>query len=251
MAERRMFAKTIIDSDAFLEMPATSQLLYFHLAMRADDEGFINKPKTIMKIVGAKEDDLNILAARKFIIPFNSGVVVIKHWKIHNYIRGDRIHETKYKNERDLLENDENNAYTLCQSNVSQVSDNCHTEVRLGKVRLGKVRLGESMGTFNNVLLTPEEKVKLINEYGQDLTNQAIDHLSAYREEKGYKSKNDYLTIRRWVISAVTERKNKSTNPFKDALMEEIKNEQERDCGDHDDIKSSFSLLLQGSGTGE
>lgn len=111
MAERRMFAKTIIDSDAFLDMPHSTQLLYFHLSMRADDDGFINNPKNIMRTIGCKDDDMKILTTKKFIIPFESGVVVIKHWKIHNYIRNDRYKETKYKEEKNLLRIDENNAY--------------------------------------------------------------------------------------------------------------------------------------------
>ena len=90
MAERRMFARTIIDSDAFLDMPHTTQLLYFHLSMRADDDGFINNPKNIMRMIGCKDDDLKILLTKKFILPFESGVVVIKHWQIHNYIQKDR-----------------------------------------------------------------------------------------------------------------------------------------------------------------
>ena len=110
MAERRMFAKTIIDSDAFLEMPTTSQLLYFHLSMRADDDGFVNKPKSLMRMVGCKDDDLKLLFVKKFLIPFESGVVVIKHWKIHNYIRKDTYTETKYKEEKATLELDENSA---------------------------------------------------------------------------------------------------------------------------------------------
>ena len=100
MAERRMFAKTIIDSDAFLDMPLSTQALYVHLSMRADDEGFINNPKKIQRMIGATDDDRKLLIAKSFIIPFESGIVVIKHWKIHNYIRGDRIHETKYIEER-------------------------------------------------------------------------------------------------------------------------------------------------------
>lgn len=111
MAERRMFAKTIIDSDAFLEMPITSQLLYFHLHMRADDEGFINKPKTLMRMLGSKDDDMNVLITKKFIIPFESGIVVIKHWRIHNYLQKGRYIETKYIDEKSTLELDENNAY--------------------------------------------------------------------------------------------------------------------------------------------
>ena len=112
MAERRMFAKTIVDSDAFLDMPQSSQLLYFHLSMRADDDGFINNPKAIMRNCHCSEDDLKLLAIKKFIIPFESGVVVIKHWKIHNYIAKDRYKETKYKEEKATLMLDENNSYT-------------------------------------------------------------------------------------------------------------------------------------------
>ena len=134
MAERRMFAKTIIDSDAFLDMPISAQLLYFHLSMRADDEGFINKPKTIMRICGCKDDDIKILFAKKFVIPFDSGVVVIKHWKIHNYIAKDRFVETKYKEEREQLQLDENKAYTTCIQPVYEMQ----TQDRLGKDRLGK-----------------------------------------------------------------------------------------------------------------
>lgn len=113
MAERRMFAKTIIDSDAFLDMPMSSQCLYFHLSMRADDDGFINSPKKIQRIIGAADDDLKLLIAKKFIIPFDSGIVVIKHWKIHNYIRNDRKKETMYPEEMSLLDVKENGAYKL------------------------------------------------------------------------------------------------------------------------------------------
>lgn len=90
VAERRMFAKTIIDSDMFLDMSLSTQALYFHLAMRADDDGFINNPKRIQRMIGASDDELKMLVAKQYIIPFESGVVVIKHWKIHNYIRKDR-----------------------------------------------------------------------------------------------------------------------------------------------------------------
>ena len=145
MAERRMFAKTIIDSDAFLQMPATAQMLYFHLAMRADDDGFINNPKRIMRMIGSGEDDLKLLILKKFIIPFESGVVVIKHWKIHNYIRKDTYNETKYKQEKATLELDENSAYTqsfLCSSRTCDTSvDGSLTQDRIGKDRIGKDRL--------------------------------------------------------------------------------------------------------------
>lgn len=137
-----MFAKTIIDSDAFLDMPQSTQLLYFHLSMRADDDGFINNPKSIMRNVKCNDDDLTLLAAKKFIINFGSGIVVIKHWKIHNYIAKDRYKETKYKQEKSMLSLDENNSYTLEENNMYteciQPVYEMDTQVRLGKDRLGK-----------------------------------------------------------------------------------------------------------------
>ncbi len=130
MAERRMFAKTIIDSDAFLDMPQSAQLLYFHLSMRADDDGFINNPNKIIRMIGSGADDMKILTAKKFIIPFESGIVVIKHWNIHNYIAKDRYSETKYHAEKSLLDIDENKAYTK----RIQPVDTLETQVRLGKL---------------------------------------------------------------------------------------------------------------------
>ena len=147
MAERRMFAKTIIDSDAFLDMPVTARLLYYDLGMRADDDGFINSPKKIMRITGASSDDMNILIMRKFIIPFDSGVVVIKHWRIHNYIRKDTYVETKYKDEKEQLMLDENNAYTAKKMQLLQLRneyvDEPSTQVRLGKDSIGKDSIGK------------------------------------------------------------------------------------------------------------
>ena len=132
-AERRMFAKTIIDSDAFLDMPLSTQALYFHLAMRADDEGFVNNPKKIQRMVSASEDDLKVLATKRFIIPFESGVVVIRHWKIHNYIQNDRKHDTVCEDEKSLItvkKNGEYEMYTDCIQN----GYNLDTEVSIGKV---------------------------------------------------------------------------------------------------------------------
>lgn len=145
MAERRMFAKTIIDSDAFLDMPMSARLLYYDLAMRADDDGFINSPKKIMKFIGATNDDMNILIMRKFIIPFDNGVVVIKHWRIHNYIRKDTYNETAYKEEKAMLELDENKAYRM--ANFDAV-DGALTQVRLGKDSIGKDSIGNNIGRF-------------------------------------------------------------------------------------------------------
>lgn len=128
MAERRMFAKTIVDSDAFLDMSLSTQALYFHLSMRADDDGFINNPKKIARMIGSNDDEFKILIAKKFILTFESGVIVIKHWRIHNYIQKDRYKPTNYLEEKALLSIEENNGYKL--------DTNCVQDVRLGKVRL-------------------------------------------------------------------------------------------------------------------
>ena len=140
MAERRMFAKKITESDAFLDMPASTQALYFHLNMAADDDGFVNNPKKIQRMVGSSDDDFKLLIAKSFIITFDSGVIVIKHWKMHNYIQKDRYKPTDYIDERAMLDLKKNKAYTL---DVSSVDTNCVQDVRVGKVREGKVSLGK------------------------------------------------------------------------------------------------------------
>lgn len=150
MAERRMFAKTIIDSDAFLDMPMSTQCLYFHLAMRADDDGFLNNPRKIQRMIGAGDDDLKVLISKRFLLPFESGVVVIKHWKIHNYIQKDRYKPTVYQEEKALLEEKENGAYTFGMPDGYQLDTECiqdvsklDTQVRLGKDRVGEDSTGE------------------------------------------------------------------------------------------------------------
>lgn len=141
MAERRMMSKSIVKSDTFLDMPATTQNLYFHMLLDADDDGFINAPKSIMRMIGAKDDDMKVLTAKQFVIPFESGVVVIKDWKIHNYIQNDRYKPSTLP-ERDLLNIQKDKTYTL-KSDVSSMDTKCIQSVSIGKDRLGKVRLGE------------------------------------------------------------------------------------------------------------
>lgn len=136
MAERRMFAKTIIDSDAFLDMPMSTQCLYFHLAMRADDDGFLNNPKKVQRMIGASDDDLKVLLSKRFLLPFDSGVVVIKHWKIHNYIQKDRYKPTVYQEEKAQLQVKENGAYTRCIQDVYSLETQDRLEI--GKDRIGQ-----------------------------------------------------------------------------------------------------------------
>ena len=117
LANKRMFTMKIIDTDAFLDMPLSTQCLYFHLNMRADDDGFIGNPKRIEKIIGANDDDLKLLIAKRFVILFDDGVIVIKHWRMHNTLSRDRYIETSYTDEKKKLLLKDNGSYSLTNGN--------------------------------------------------------------------------------------------------------------------------------------
>ncbi len=138
MAQKRMFSLQIVDTDAFLDMPISSQVLYFHLVMRADDEGFVSNPKKIMRLVGTQEDDMKILIGKRFILTFDSGVVVIKHWLIHNTIRLDRFNKTTYQRERNQISISDNKAYTEMATVGLPDGNRRVTQVKLSKVKLSK-----------------------------------------------------------------------------------------------------------------
>mgnify|MGYP002511521136 CR=1 FL=1 len=154
MAERRMFAKTIVDSDVFLDMPLSTQALYFHLNMRADDDGFINNPKKIVRMIGSSNDDLKLLLAKSFILAFETGVIVIKHWRINNYIRSDRYKETVYTDEKSLLEVKENNGYKLKSNSGIPLYNQMDTQDSIDKISIDKNSINKNS---INILLTPEE----------------------------------------------------------------------------------------------
>ena len=240
MAERRMFAKTIIDSDAFVDMPTSARLLYFDLGMRGDDDGFINAPKKIMRMTGASDDDMKLLIAKKFVIPFENGVVVIKHWKIHNYIRSDRYVETKYKEQKALLSLDENNSYTLdtpCLPDGipsdNQAVDGGYTQVRLGKDSIGKDSIDkttplpkpekEVVKIAEFVSMTQDELDKLVDKYGKEFTDKCIEVLDNYKGSSGKKYKSDYRAILTWVVNKVneTKEKEKKTNAYVNTTQSE------------------------------
>ena len=234
MAERRMFAKTIIDSDAFLDMPLSTQALYFHLSMRADDDGFINNAKKIQRMIGASDDDLKVLLMKRFLLPFESGVVVIKHWKIHNYIRNDRYKPTIYTDERAALDVKANGAYTERQPLGIPDGYQMDTQYRLGEVRSGQDSVGEVIeeaapppspkpvrhkyGAYKNVLLTDEDYAKLQAEFPHDYSER-IERLSEYIASTGKSYKNHLATIRSW---ARKDKPKSSGNVFKDMLEEEM-----------------------------
>ena len=220
MAERRMFAKTIVTSDAFLDMPLSARCLYFTLGMFADDDGFVNNPKSIMRQVGASQDDLNLLLVKRFILAFESGVIVIKHWRIHNYIAKDRYKETKYIEEKSSLMLDEKGAYTECIQDVYKMD----TQVSIGKDKLGKDRLvegsvvddtatatepvensernklnliGGKLGK-NVVYLTEAQSDNLLEKLGLDAYDRYVERLATFIIEKNAHVKNHYETILKW-----------------------------------------------------
>ena len=201
MAERRMFAKTIVLSDAFLDMPMSARCLYFTLGMMADDDGFVNSPKSIMRQCGASEDDAKLLMAKKFILPFESGVIVIKHWRINNYLRSDRYVETKYTEEKSLIHINENGAYSMNDSGYTNgiPSMGIHS---IGKDSIGKDSIDyiESKPAKRFVKPTLEEVIAYCQERNNNVNPQKfIDYYESNGWKVGKNSMKDWkAAIRTW-----------------------------------------------------
>ena len=183
MAQKRMFNKVITNDDNFLEMPCSSQVLYFHLSMNADDDGFVNNWKSIMRITGTKEDDLKVLIAKQYIIPFDSGVIVIRHWRLNNYLQKDRIIPTQYQEELKQLQLNNNNVYNMYTKCIHSIDKNSIDKNSI-----------DIYGEFQNVKLTKEEYHKL----EQANLLPYIEKLSSYMASKNKKYKSHYATILNW-----------------------------------------------------
>ena len=244
MAERRMMSKSIIKSDQFLEMPMSSQLLYFHLLSDADDDGFINAPKSIMRVVGAKEDDMRVLQAKGYTIPFDSGVIIIKHWRIHNSLRKDRYNPNpQLENERNQLTVNDKKEYELiqsCRPLGNHLATNGYHSI--GKDSIGKDSIDsgrdKSQPTHTHFKPPTVEEVK---EYCIERNNNIdAEYFVDFQEARGWvlsngkKMKNWKATIRTWEKNNFNNCKsNKSSkedaiNVVKE-VMEECRHEQQRD----------------------
>lgn len=177
MADKRMMSKSVIDTDMFLDMPASTQCLYFHMLLMADDDGFLKNAKTIMRTVGASPDDIKLLIAKQYLIPFDTGIMAIKHWRIHNYIKKDRYKPTDCE-EIKLLEVNEKGEYVLAEPVRNQVGSNMEPQDRdRDRLEIGKDRDSSRKRSSANNSTTAAQKFK----------KPTLEELKAYIAENRYK----------------------------------------------------------------
>ncbi len=237
MAERRMFTQKIIDSDAFLDMPLSTQALYFHLNMRADDDGFVNNARKIQRMIGATDDDLRVLIVKRFVLAFANGVIVIKHWRMHNLLRKDRYNPTQYKELLEGLELKSNGAYTEkhdaaqlgkpSDNNVAttwQPNDNqMAPQVSIGEVSIDECRVGECSVVEAVATAAGAPELQEVIDYAEE---QGLRSVNVYRFYEYYngcswvtskgKPIDWRLKIREWDHSDSQKPKQTSSNPFLD-----------------------------------
>lgn len=205
MAKKRMFSLGVLDTDAFLDMPLSAQALYFHLNLRADDDGFVGNPKRITQNVGASIDDLKILVAKRFVIAFEDGVIVIKHWRMHNVIKSDRYIKTNYIEDLAMLDIKDNGAYTFkvdgtqlerkWSANGAQMEHSCSADIDKG---LGK----DSIDIKENRFVPPTADDVAAYARDKSLTIDAQRFVDFY-ESKGWmvgknKMKDWKAAVRGW-----------------------------------------------------
>jgi hypothetical protein len=228
MAHKRMLSPQITDTDAFLEMSPTAQNYYFHLNLHADDDGFVANPKKILKMVNASEDDLKILLVKRFVIGFASGIIVIKHWRIHNTLRNDRYTPTAYQEEYQQLSVKDNKSYTEIK-NVPEirelVSDQMASQIRLGKTSANKNSVDIVQPEEKNIIPPTYEMVsKYCKERNNKIDPQAfIDH----NEMRGWKPKGSNSKIKNWQAAIRTwERYDKMKNDKTDDYYKKFSKEK-------------------------
>lgn len=221
MADRRMISKKITDTDAFLDMPLSTQALYFHFIQNADDDGFVGSPNTITRKIGANKNDLDLLIVKKFIIPFESGVIVIKHWKIHNYIQNDRYTPTTYIEEKHRLVENENKSYSLPENSSGY---NLDTQISIGKISIDKnsIEIHEKEKSFSashieifnywntkDIITHKELTEKIDKAITKALKTYSVEQLKEYidRYDTVIKDK-DYYFDTKWSLDLFLSQKN-------------------------------------------
>lgn len=224
MAERRMFAKSIVDSDAFLDMPLSAQALYFHLSMRADDEGFVGNPRRIKAMIGASEDDLKLLILKRFVLTFQSGVLVIKHWRIHNYIQNDRWKPTTYIEERATLQFDGKKAYTE-KSDTEKLDTECIQDVSkldtqdsidknsIDKINNNSIRFINKTHTCSNCSL---EEVQNVSNGVQNEPNELYESNELNQDQVQIETEENNNQVQ------VQDQKQEETSSMKDDILQNL-----------------------------
>lgn len=223
MAQRRMFNLDVIDTDNFIEMPISSRLLYYELGMRADDDGFVKDWKKILTFSGLKEDDMKVLVAKNYIIPFETGIIVIRHWRLNNYLQSDRKKETVCLEEKALLTVDNSNVYNLYTNCIHSIDKYSIDYNSIEKENIKRKRFGN----FNRILLTDIEYQKLVDEFGEDFINNQIRLLDEYIQSNN--NKNKYSDFNLVLRKSIRENwfKQKSNDPV--WLGKDIKEEKATD----------------------
>ena len=215
MAQKRMFSLSVVDTDKFLEMPISSRLLYYELGMRADDDGFVDNWKKILMFTGLKEDDMKVLISKQFIIPFESGIIVIRHWRLNNYLQNDRTKPTLHQNEMKQLELDDNNVYTLYTSCIHSIDKNS-----IDKNSIEEKEIYKEKERFKKPTL--EEVKEYCVERNNDIDAQRfIDFYESKNWMIGKNKMKDWKAcIRTW------EKRNDNTNDLPDWFNKNIQNKK-------------------------
>jgi len=235
MAKKRMFSKQIVQTDAFMDMPQSSQLLYFHMAMEADDDGFISSPKKVMKMVGSNEDDYKVLLSKRFILPFESGICVIKHWWIHNTLYKDRYHITTYQEELKTLQIKDNGAYT--DKMLTETTQNVNTMLTQPKLNKPKLKKDNAPKTAQGEFILKEYLKRMEND-----KRRHVNVIGHYFEEKGLKFNNEaeaQSAIRRHLRPAIEVAK------FTDNDIVRATDQSKKEYGEKFTIETIWKVLTR------
>ena len=230
MAQKRMFSLSVVDTDQFLEMPLSSRLLYYELGMRADDDGFVNNAKSVIRQIGASEDDLRILLAKRFILLMDDGLIVIKHWRINNYLRNDRYQETKYIEEKARLLIDEKGAYKFADESLGIPSMVYPGKDSIGKDSIGKDSIGVKRKRF-----TPPT-LEQVQAYCKERNNNVdakkfFEYYTAgdWKDAKGNPVKNWKQKLITWEGKRGEQKVPDFANPYKQEERKKVYTDDEFD----------------------
>ena len=185
MANKRMFSIDVTETDTFLEMPLTAQALYFHLAMRGDDDGFVSNPRSIMRVTGCNENDLKALVESGYIITFRSGVIVISDWKVNNYLRGDRYKPTTFQNELSMLTETANKLYILGSDGQRSTVGIPNGNQLSTQYSIGENRAVVDAATTATAPRTDSDLAEIVQHFQEvigDFPRSALDKLQRYRD---------------------------------------------------------------------